>query len=152
MGRDSKYCNKNTISIENLRKKVSPVSLEDYFILRYYKDNVNCECIGLELGISGSSVRRIMKELGINLRNKEQCVKRLHNYTRGRKWTNEKAKENVSKGVKSSYDEIDGLREQRSKDNVKVWSSMSENEKKNRYMPGLVTMHASKRTKKRKVK
>ena len=48
MGRDSKYCNKNTINIENLRKKVSPVSLEDYFILRYYKDNVNCECIGLE--------------------------------------------------------------------------------------------------------
>ena len=74
MGRDSKYCNKNTISIENLRKKVSPVSLEDYFILRYYKDN------------------------------------------------------------------------------VKVWSSMLENEKKNRYMPGLVTMHVSKRTKKRKVK
>ena len=129
MGRDRKYCNKNTISIENLRKKVSPVSLEDYFILRYYKDNVNCECIGLELGISGSSVRRIMKELGINLRNKEQCMKRLHNYTRGRKWTNEKAKENVSKGVKHSYDEVDGLREQRSKDNVKVWSSMLENEK-----------------------
>ena len=29
---------------------------------------------------------------------------------------------------------------------------MLENEKKNRYMPGLVTMHALKRTKKRKVK
>ena len=75
-------------------------------------------------------------------------MKRVHNCTRGRKWTNEKAKENVSKGVKHSYDEIDGLREQRSKDNVKVWSSMSENEKENRYMPGLVTMHASKRTRK----
>lgn len=152
MARDSKYCNKNTISIESLRAKVAPVSLEDYFVLKYYKDNVNCECIGLELGISGSSVRRIMKELGIDLRNKEQCMKRLHDYTRGRKWINEQAKENVSKGVKCSYKEIDGLREQRSKDNIKAWSSMSEQEKKNRYMPGLITMHASKRTKKRRAK
>lgn len=32
MGRDSKYCNKKTIKIKDLREKVTPTSLEDYFI------------------------------------------------------------------------------------------------------------------------
>lgn len=147
MGRDSKCCNKKTIKIEDLRAKVSPISLEDYFILRYYKDDVSCETIGQELGISGSSVRRIMNELGISLRNKNQVMKRLHAKTKGRKWTNEQAKKNVSEGVKRSYNVVDGLREKRSKDNIKVWNEMSEDEKENRYKPGLLAMHASKRTK-----
>lgn len=43
MGRDSKYCNKKTIKIKDLREKVAPTSLEDYFILRYYKDDVRCK-------------------------------------------------------------------------------------------------------------
>ena len=145
MGRCSKYCNKKTIKIEDLREKVAPISLEDYFVLRYYKDDVNCEMIGKELGISGSSVRRIMNELGIELRNKNQVMKRLHNKTRGRKWANEQAKKNVSEGVKRSYDVIDGLREKRSKDNVRVWNEMTEDEKENRYKPGLLVMHARKR-------
>lgn len=149
MGRGSKYCNKKTIKIEDLREKVAPTSLEDYFVLRYYKDDVNCETIGKELGISGSSVRRIMNELGIELRNKNQVMKRLHAKTKGRKWTNEQAKKNVSEGVKRSYDVIDGLREKRSKDNVRVWNEMTEEEKENRYKPGLLVMHARKRGAKR---
>lgn len=66
MGRDSKYCNKNTISIENLRKKVSPVSLEDYFILRYYKDNVNCECIGYMPGLVTMNASKRIKKRKVN--------------------------------------------------------------------------------------
>ena len=70
-------------------------------------------------------------------------------YTRGRKWTNEQAKKNVSEGVKRSYDVVDGLREKRSKDNVRVWNEMTEDEKENRYKPGLLVMHTRKRGAKR---
>lgn len=142
MGRDSKYCNKKTIKIEDLREKVAPISLEDYFVLRYYKDDVNCETIGKELGISGSSVRRIMNELGIELRNKSLVMKRLHNKTRGRKWTNEQAKKNVSEGVKRSYDVVNGLRELRAETFRKA-----KEEHKNDQNIGLLVMHALKRTK-----
>ena len=142
MGRDSKYCNKKTIKIEDLRDKVSPISLEDYFVLRYYKDDVSCEDIGKELGISGSSARRIMNELGISLRNKRQTMKRLHNYTRGRKWDNEQAKRNVSEGVKRSYDVVKGLREFRAETFRKA-----KEEHKNEQNVGLLVMHASKRVK-----
>lgn len=142
MGRGSKYCNKKTIKIEDLREKVAPISLEDYFVLRYYKDDVSCETIGKELGISGSSVRRIMNELGIELRNKSLVMKRLHNKTRGRKWTNEQAKKNVSEGVKRSYDVIDGLRELRADTFRKA-----KEEHKNDQNIGLFVMHALKRTK-----
>ena len=142
MGRDNKYCNKKTIKIEYLREKVAPVSLEDYFILRYYRDDANCEIIGKELGISGSSVRRIMNELGIELRNKNQVMKRLHAKTKGRKWTNEQAKKNVSEGVKRSYDVIDGLKELRAETFRKA-----KEEHKNNQNIGLLVMHALKRTK-----
>jgi len=142
MGRDSKYCNKKTIKVEDLREKVAPISLEDYFILRYYRDDVNCETIGKELGISGSSVRRIMSELGIGLRNKNQVMKRLHAKTKGRKWTSEQARKNVSEGVKRSYDVIDGLRELRAETFRKA-----KEEHKNDKNVGLLVMHALKRTK-----
>lgn len=142
MGRDSKYCNKKTIKIEDLREKVAPINLEDYFVLRYYRDDVNCETIGKELGISGSSVRRIMNELGIDLRNRSLVMKRLHNKTRGRKWTNEQAKKNVSAGVKRSYEVIDGLREFRAETFRKA-----KEEHKNEQNIGLLVMHAARRTK-----
>ena len=44
---------------------------------------------------------------------------------------------------------IDSVREKRSKDNVKVWDEMTEEEKENRYKPGLLVMHARKRGVKR---
>ena len=142
MGRNSKYCNKKTIKIEDLRKKVLPISLEDYFILRYYRDDVNCETIAKELEISASSVRRIMNELGIGIRNKKLVMKRLHNYTKGRKWTNEQAKKNVSEGVKQSYDAVEGLRELR----AEVFRK-AKDEHKNEQNIGLLVMHAARRTK-----
>ena len=139
MGRDSKYCNKKTINIESLRNKVLPLSLEDYFVIRYYKDDVNCEKIGEELGISGSSTRRIMKELGLPLRNKRQVMKRLHAKTKGRKWTNEQARKNVSEGVKRSYDVIEGLRELRAETFRKA-----KDVQRDEANIGLLIMHASK--------
>jgi len=132
-------------NIKTLEKLVEPQSLSDFFTIKYYKEDLTCEQIGSLLGVSGSSVRRYMKHVGVALRNKNQVMKRLHNYTRGRKWTNEQAKKNVSVGVKRSYEVIDGLREQRSKDNIQVWNGMKEEEKENRYKPGLLVMHARKR-------
>lgn len=61
-----------------------------------------------------------------DIENREQCMKT-----------------NVSKDVKDSY--TPELRKQRSKDNVRVWDSMSEQEKKNRCMPGLLVMHSRKK-------
>lgn len=90
-----------------------------------------------------------MKFVGVDLRNKKQVMKRLHNYTKDRKWMNEQAKKNVSKGVKRSYEVIDGLMEKRSKDNVKTWDKMTEEEKENRYKPGFFVMQARKRGVKR---
>lgn len=130
-------------NVRDLEKLVYPQRLSDYFTIKYYQEKLTCEQIGEELGISGSSVRRYMKFVGVDLRNREQCMKRLHDYTRGRKWDNEEAKTNVSKSVKASY--TPELRKQRSKDNVRVWDSMSEQEKKNRCMPGLLVMHSRKR-------
>lgn len=130
-------------NVRDIEKLVYPQRLSDYFTIKYYQEKMTCEQIGEELGISGSSVRRYMKFVGVDLRNREQCMKRLHDYTRGRKWDNEEAKINVSKGVKASY--TSELRKQRSKDNARVWDSMSEQEKKNRCMPGLLVMHSRKR-------
>lgn len=128
-----------------IEKAVYPQNLYDYFTIKYYQEKLSCEQIGNELHISAASVRRYMKFVGVNLRSKEQCLKRLHNHTKGRKWTNQKAKKNISEGVKRSYDTIEGLRERRSKDNLRVWNEMSEEEKKSRYTPGLFVMHSKKR-------
>ena len=136
-------------NVKKLEDLVKPQSLKDFFIIKYYKEDLSCEQIGNLLGISAASVRRYMKFVGVDLRNREQCMKRLHDYTRGRKWTNEQAKKNVSEGVKRSYDVVDGLREKRSKDNVRVWNEMTEDEKENRYKPGLLVMHTRKRGAKR---
>lgn len=133
----------NVRKLENL---VKPQSLKDFFIIKYYKEDLSCEQIGNLLGISAASVRRYMKFVGVDLRNKNQVMKRLHAKTKGRKWTSEQAKKNVSEGVKRSYDAIDGLREKRSKDNIKTWNKMTEEEKENRYKPGLLVMHARKRS------
>ena len=130
-------------NVRDLEKLVYPQRLSDYFTIKYYQEKLTCEQFGEELGISGSSVRRYMKFVGVDLRSKEQCMKRLHDYTRGRKWDNEEAKANVSKGVKASY--TPELRKQRSKDNVRAWGLMSEQEKKNRCTPGLLVMHSRKR-------
>lgn len=136
-------------NVRKLEEIVKPQSLKDFFIIKYYKEDLSCEQIATLLGISSSSVKRYMKFVGVDLRNKDQVMKRLHAKTKGRKWTNEQAKRNVSEGVKRSYDVIDGLREKRSKDNVKVWNEMTEEEKENRYKPGLLVMHARKRGVKR---
>lgn len=136
-------------NIRKLENIVKPQSLKDFFIIKYYKEDLSCEQIGSLLNISAASVRRYMKFVGVDLRNKKQVMKRLHNYTKGRKWTNEQAKKNVSKGVKRSYEVIDGLREQRSKDNIRAWNEMQDKEKENRYKPGLLVMHARKRGVKR---
>ena len=136
-------------NVHDIEKLAYPQRLSDYFTIKYYQEKMTCEQIGEELGISGSSIRRYMKFVGVDLRNRERCMKRLHDYTRGRKWTNEQAKKNVSEGVKRSYDVVDGLREKRSKDNVRVWNEMTEDEKENRYKPGLLVMHTRKRGAKR---
>lgn len=130
-------------NVHDIEKLVYPQRLSDYFTIKYYKEKLSCEQIGKELNISAASVRRYMKFVGVSLRNKEQCLKKLHNYTRGRKWDNEQAKKNVSEGVKASYTQE--LKEQRSKDNIKCWDSMTTAEKKSRYEPGLQVMHSKKR-------
>ena len=129
-------------NVRDIEKLVYPQRLSDYFTIKYYQEKMTCEQIGEELGISGSSVRRYMKFVGVDLRNREQCMKRLHDYTRGRKWTNEQAKKNVSEGVKRSYDVIDGLRELRAETFRKA-----KEEHKNDQNVGLLVMHALKRTK-----
>lgn len=136
-------------NVRKLEDFVKPQSLKDFFIIKYYKEDLSCEQIGNLLDISAASVRRYMKFIGAELRNKNQVMKRLHAKTKGRKWTNEQAKKNVSKGVKRSYDVVDGLREKRSNDNVRTWNEMTEEEKENRYKPGLLVMHARKRGAKR---
>lgn len=136
-------------NVRKLENFVKPQSLKDFFIIKYYKEDLSCEQIGNLLGISTASVRRYMKFVGVGLRNKNQVMKRLHAKTKGRKWTNERAKKNVSEGVKRSYDVVDGLREKRSKDNIITWNKMAEDEKENRYKPGLLVMHARKRGVKR---
>lgn len=136
-------------NVRRLENLVKPQSLKDFFTIKYYKEDLSCEQIGSLLGISAASIRRYMKFVGVDLRNKSQVMKRLHSYTKGRKWTNEQAKKNVSKGVKRSYDVVDGLRERRSRDNVKAWNKMSDEEKENRYKPGLLVMHVRKRGVKR---
>lgn len=132
------------IDINELRQRVSPEKLEDWFVLRYYQDNWNTVEMGEFLGISATSCQRIMKRLGVRLRTKNEVMKRLHNYTRGRKWTNEQAKKNVAIGVKRSY-ENEELRKVRTRDNKRVWSQMTEEEKVSRYTPGLLTMQSRKR-------
>lgn len=61
--------------------------------------------------------------------------------TKNRTFTNEQ-KQRISNGVKRSYDEK--LRRKRSEDNKRIWASMNEEEKKNRYNKGLKKMHKTK--------
>lgn len=94
--------------------------------------------ISKELKIcSPSTISRYLKKIGV-LRTREQQLEDLHKILKGRTWT-EETKRHVSEGVKRSYRNVE-LRKKRSEDNKRIWSGMSEEEKKARYMKGLRQM------------
>ena len=94
--------------------------------------------ISKELKIcSPATISRYLKKIGV-LRTREQQLEDLHKVLKGRTLT-EETKRHVSEGVKRSYRNVE-LRKKRSEDNKRVWSGMSEEEKKARYMKGLRQM------------
>lgn len=106
-------------------------------IIDLYKSGLNCDEISKKLGnVSQSTVSRFLKKCEI-LRTHEQQLEDLKWDNIGRIWT-DKARKNVSIGVKNSY--TNELRNKRSADNKRIWSNMTEEEKKKRYLKGLRTM------------
>ena len=145
MGRPLGSKNKNSILSENgikrLRTKVAPTKLEYYLQGKYWHENMSVSEIGKELGISGSSVTRLIKQLGVEIRTKEEQLKKLARLNKGRKHS-EQSKVNMSIGVYNSY--TTELRKRRTKDNKATWAKMSSDEITARTKPGLKAMHAIK--------
>ena len=127
-------------SVESMLKN-SKLSLEELidYIRTQYNNGTKLHKLAEYLGVSVSSVQRFCKEYNIKIKTKEEQLNDLHNTTRGRKWTDEKAKSNVSIGVKNSYDEQ--LRNKRSESNKRRWQSWSKDKRKQVVMNGLVVMH-----------
>lgn len=112
------------------------------YISTQYNNGKTLEEISKFLGVSKSSVDRFCRYSGIKLRTKEEQLSDLHKELKGRKWTNEEAKKNVSVGVKNSYN--DELRKSRSESNKNRWQSLDENKRFQVVSNGLVSMHRNK--------
>ena len=107
----------------------------------YWNDGKSFAQISKELGISSQAgIYRAMKKYD-KVRTREQQLDDLKERNKNRTFTNEQ-KQRISNGVKRSYDEK--LRRKRSEDNKRIWASMNEEEKKNRYNKGLKKMHKTK--------
>ena len=107
----------------------------------YWNDGKSFAQISKELGISSQAgIYRAMKKYD-KVRTREQQLDDLKERNKNRTFTNEQ-KQRISNGVKRSYDEK--LRRKRSEDNKRIWASMNEEEKKNRYNEGLKKMHKTK--------
>lgn len=87
---------------------------------------------------SSSSVKRALRRWGV-LRSKAEQLDDLRISNTGREWS-EETKKHVAEGVKRSYATNPELRKQRSLSNKASWASMSDEEKKNRYINGLRKM------------
>lgn len=105
--------------------------------------------IAKHLGVSVSSLRRFCRTYNVKIRNKEEQLNDLHKTLKGRKWTNEEAKKNVSEAVKKSYTKE--LRESRSNSNRQRWKNWDESKRKQVVMNGLVKMHKSRHSKRKRV-
>lgn len=110
----------------------------EYIHTQYWK-GIPLKDIAKHLGVSTSSVMRFCKYCGVEIRNKQQAIREVHNKIRGRKWTNEEARKNVSEGVKKSYTKE--LRQSRSNSNSARWQSWDDKKRKSVVMNGLNAMH-----------
>lgn len=127
-----------SIKIMLANSKLTLSELIEY-VQTQYDNGVALHRLAKYLGVSTPSVQRFCKEYNIKIKTKEEQLNDLHNKTRGRKWTDEQAKKNVSIGVKKSYD--DKLRNERAKSNKQRWDNWSESKRKQVVMNGLVVMH-----------
>lgn len=100
---------------------------------------VSTEDIARNIGYgSSSSVKRALRRWGV-LRSKAEQLDDLRISNTGREWSDE-AKKHVAEGVKRSYATNPSLRMSRTLSNKAAWASMSDEEKKNRYISGLRKM------------
>lgn len=90
-------CNSFKDNIKKLEKIIEPQSLRDFFITKYFKENLSCEQIASTLGISESSVRRYMRYLNIDIRYSVQIMRLFNEH------------EKLVNGVEYTYD--DAIRE-----------------------------------------
>ena len=87
---------------------------------------------------SASSVRRALRRWGV-LRSKAEQLDDLKASNTGREWS-EETKRHVAEGVRRSYITNPKLRMLRTLSNKAAWASMSDEEKKHRYVNGLRKM------------
>lgn len=109
------------------------------YIEKSYNSGSSLNKIASCLGVSLSTIRRFCKDHDIKTRTKKEQLEDLHKATKGRKWTNEQAKKNVSIAVKKSYDEE--LRKSRSESNKNRWKEWDKEKRKQVVSNGLVAMH-----------
>lgn len=94
-------------NMKNAEKIIEPQSLRDFLIFKYYKEKLSCEQIGNLLGVSATSVRRYMRHFNINLRNRNQIMKKIHEH--------ENLQVNVKDAEYSYDDAVNELKESKAK-------------------------------------
>lgn len=128
---------KHKLKVKEIEQLVG-MDIKKYLHNSYWIKKMSMDDIAREIYVSGSFVKRLVKEKGIKIRSRIEQLQQLKLLNTGRKWT-EEAKRNVSIGVKASYDDK-ALRKQRTADNIKCWANTKAEDCEKRYIKGLRKM------------